>query len=261
MRQHTLFIADLHLDENHSHSYLCFMNFVKHHARLCDAIYILGDFFEYWIGDDAATTFQKQIITLLKEITTRGVPIYFMRGNRDFLIGKKFARMTGCELISDPHLIQLYGHPVLLTHGDSLCTLDQRHLRFRKLSHKPYLQKLFTLLPIFLRKFIAKKMRKASKNNLQHMQPKVMDVTETAVIESMTTYMTNYLIHGHTHRPEIHQVQLPSQSEASSYGERIVLGAWHQQGNALKWYADGEKELFWFQEETQPHLDNDIYIL
>lgn len=251
MRQHTLFIADLHLDERHPHSHLCFINFVKHYANGCDAIYILGDFFEYWIGDDAATPFQQRIIFELKQLTQQGLPIYFMRGNRDFLIGKRFARMTGCKIINDPSRVEVYGHAVLLTHGDSLCTLDHRHLRFRKLSHKPYLQKMFTILPVSFRQFIAKKMRKTSRKHVSELQPQVMDVTESAVIASMTRHNTNYLIHGHTHRPEIHQVRLPAPPANPIYGERIVLGAWHTQGNALKWYADGEKELFWFQEDVQ----------
>lgn len=246
MRQHTLFIADLHLDENFSNTIRCYANFITQYAPFCDAVYILGDFFEYWIGDDATTTFHKEIIHYLKQLTSAGTPVYFMRGNRDFLIDKQFAQSTACNIISDPYVIHLYGQAVLLTHGDSLCSLDVRHLRFRKMTEKRLLRQIFLSLPISLRQSIAKKMRSSSKNHTKTLSAHMMDVTDSSVVKYMTQYQTQYLIHGHTHRPEIHQVQLGSSSENPMQGERIVLGAWHDQGNALKWYADGNKELIWF---------------
>lgn len=241
MPHHTLFISDLHLEPGRPDSAEWFLHFLKNQAPQADALYILGDFFEVWIGDDHDSPFNKSIEAGLKTLTDTGFPIYFMRGNRDFLIGEAFAKATGCRLLPDPCKIDLYGKPILITHGDILCTQDVKHLKFRKFAQNPANNRYFLLLPLFLRKFIARQLRKASKNHTRQTAYHIMDVTPEAVDELMQAQGVNLLIHGHTHRPNMHFFRLKDQSAS-----RIVLGSWHEQGNALIYYADGKCEFFSF---------------
>ncbi|EKD92226.1 MAG: hypothetical protein ACD_29C00107G0002 [uncultured bacterium] len=220
--QHTtLFISDLHLDPHEPNAIQNFFYFLKHIANQSSALYILGDFFEVYIGDDDdQSAWLTSIKTALKNVIQLGIPVYFMRGNRDFLIQKRFAKETGVILIPDPYLIRLNGEAILLTHGDSLCTLDVKHQRFRKIVGNKIVQRLFLLLPLSTRKNIAKKLRKKSTFSNVYKSQTIMDVVESAVFRQLKQYSANKIIHGHTHRPCI-------------YSNRIVLGAWHEKGNYL----------------------------
>ena len=151
----TLFVSDLHLDESQPEITTQFLQLLHQLQPSVDALYILGDLFESWIGDDYEVPHYQQIITALKSVTARGTPIYFLYGNRDFLIGKKFLRETGCQLLPDETKIFLYGQPVLLMHGDTLCTKDIAYMKARKKMRNRYLQTLFLLLPLSVRINIA----------------------------------------------------------------------------------------------------------
>jgi len=227
MNKHTLFIADLHLEPEEPARTELFVRFIKEQASQAEALYILGDFFEVWIGDDYETTFNQRIKSALKVLSSQGTQLFFMPGNRDFLIGDRFARQTGCQLLPDPSLITLYGKTLLLTHGDSLCTQDKQHMRLRKLTQKSSLKKLFLLLPIKLREIIARKIRQASQHHTQQTPAQIMDVDPEAVSKMLSKQKVIALIHGHTHKPNIH----PSNSKQKA--KRIVLGAWHNEGNVL----------------------------
>lgn len=233
----TLFISDLHLDVNQPHSARVFLQLLANPGSNVDAIYILGDLFEAWIGDDHHTEFNDSISKAMLAATQRGLPIYFMHGNRDFLIGKQFAQATGCRLLAEEEKINLYGTPVLLLHGDTLCTQDTAYLRARKILRTKWLQQFFLFLPLSFRKKLADFARVKSKQHTQSAPQMIMDVTPAAVYNIMQQYNVKFLIHGHTHRPGIHDLS------AQHLGQRIVLGAWHEQGNALIWDETGEKKL------------------
>jgi UDP-2,3-diacylglucosamine hydrolase len=234
----TLFISDLHLDENRPEMTEQFLRLLRDCDAGVDALYILGDLFEVWIGDDDDTVFHQVIIQALREATQRGVPIYFLHGNRDFLVGRKFKRSTGCEFVEDGTVIDLYHTPVLLMHGDTLCTRDFKYLKSRKLARNRLLQKLFLLLPLRVRRKLADKMRMASQRHTQSVPLEIMDVTLDEVEQVMREREANYLIHGHTHRMGMHQFTL---NHAPAM--RIVLGAWHHCGSVLIWDEAGRKEL------------------
>lgn len=233
----TLFISDLHLDENHPEITACFLRLLAACDASVDALYILGDMFEAWIGDDDHTPFHRQIIAALRSVTSKGIPVYFMYGNRDFLIGKEFLRETGCRLLPDEAKINLYGTPVLLMHGDTLCTQDLAYMKARKKARNILWQKLFLILPLSLRKRIANGMRMKSTAYTRTAPAEIMDVTQDEIQRVMRKHGVAFLIHGHTHKPAFHDFVL-DQSNA----QRIVLGAWHERGNVLIWDDSGKKQ-------------------
>lgn len=233
----TLFISDLHLEESRPAITHAFITLLNNCDASIDALYILGDLFEAWIGDDENTPYQQKIIQALRATTDRGIPIYFMYGNRDFLIGKKFLRASGCKLLSDEEKISVYGTPVLLMHGDTLCTQDVAYLKARKNGRNVFYQFLFLLLPLALRKNIANKMRAKSARHTQSTAREIMDVTQTEVERVMQKHHVNYLIHGHTHKTNTHHFTIDS-----SACQRIVLADWHDKGSALAWNENGKQE-------------------
>ena len=236
----TLFISDLHLEEGRPDITRQFLQLLQNSPNNdVDALYILGDLFEAWIGDDDDTPFHREIIQALKTATQKGLPIYFLRGNRDFLIGKRFMRETGLKLLADEEKIMLYGTPVLLMHGDTLCTRDIAYLKWRKKSHNPILNTLcFSMWPLAFRRKFANKMRAKSAVHTQTVKKEIMDVTQEEVERVMQKHQVHHLIHGHTHRPNIHQFALDNTSAT-----RIVLGAWHAHGHALIWDETGNRQL------------------
>ncbi|MCK5663755.1 MAG: UDP-2,3-diacylglucosamine diphosphatase [Thiotrichaceae bacterium] len=219
----TLFIADLHLTPRKDIIPRHFLTFLATRARKIDALYILGDLFDVWLGDDDKEPIYQEIKVALHNLTSSGVPIFFMHGNRDFLLGTRFAKLTACQLIDDPHLINLYGTPNLLMHGDTLCTQDIGYLAFRQRVRKPLWQKLFLAQPLLLRRYIAKKIRTNSQAKTQTTTREIMDVTSEAVISALETKGVYNLIHGHTHRPARHQFKLNER-----IAHRFVLGDWHE---------------------------------
>lgn len=223
----TYFIADLHLSATRPEINELFVDFLERTAGHCDALYILGDLFDYWIGDDDLNDFHLQIIQALKQFTDAGTPCYFIAGNRDFLIGKGFSQLSGVTLLPEHHVIQLYGVPVLLLHGDTLCTFDVSYQRFRRIIRHPWLLKLASALPLSWRRAIAHKLRSSSKTQrtLTSEQLAKMDVNPAAVEAAFKQFHVDTIIHGHTHKPRIHQ---------HDGGERIVLGDWYEQGSCLE---------------------------
>ena len=241
MKPHTLFISDLHLEEGTPSITARFFNFMEYQAPKADSIYILGDFFEVWIGDDNQSVFNRQIIKALRTLIEKGTQIYFMRGNRDFLIGKKFATAANAVLLEDPTVISLYDKSILLMHGDSLCTLDHKHQIYRRNVAKPWVEKLMLSLPLSLRRKLAKGLRKKSRNHIRYLSIKIQDVENKEVKRVMQRHNVELLIHGHTHRPAIHDLTVNQKPV-----QRIVLGAWYENGSVLRYFDDGQFELHTF---------------
>ncbi len=241
----TWFIADLHLSPARADISALFADFLQQLAeQQPDALYILGDLVDAWIGDDDHSEFALQLQQQLRQLTASGVPVYFIAGNRDFLIGRDFAENTGVQLLTEPTLVDLYGRNTLLLHGDSLCTADSSYQRFRRVIRARWLTKLLLALPLSVRMRIARRLRAASKTQqpLSTEQLQLMDVTPAAVLAMFQHYQVEHMIHGHTHRPAVHHHPLPDGGVA----ERTVLGDWYQQGSMLKVTAQAAELL------TQP---------
>ncbi len=225
----TLFISDLHLDETRPHITQALLKFLQQEATSCDALYILGDLFEAWIGDDDHTALSEEVITALAALSGSGVPIYIMHGNRDFLLGETFCRAAGCELLTDPSIVEFYGQATLLMHGDSLCTSDAEYMAFRAKMRNPAVQQQLLNKSLDERRQIADQLRAGSASANSNKAEDIMDVTADEVVQQMQQSNTRRLIHGHTHRPAMHSVALPEGD-----AQRLVLGDW---GEKL-WYLD-----------------------
>jgi UDP-2,3-diacylglucosamine hydrolase len=226
----TLFISDLHLTAGRPRITDLFFEFLDREARDAKALYILGDFFEYWIGDDALEQTEfRPIAQALRAVVDAGTPVSLMRGNRDFLLGGRFERETGCRLIEDPTVIDLYGTPVLLMHGDTLCTDDVEYLEFRKMTRAESWQREFLAKSSTERDAIARNNRELSRQATANKAPEIMDVTQSAVANAMREHGVRHLIHGHTHRPGKHTFDLDGEP-----AHRIVLGDWYRHGSVLR---------------------------
>jgi len=231
----TLFISDLHLSAERPAITALFLDFLRGRARSAEALYILGDLFEYWIGDDVAGQPEyRPLITGLRELTAAGVPVYVMHGNRDFLLGAGFEQATGCTLISDPCEISLYGEKTLLMHGDSLCTDDVAYLKFRAMVRNPDWVKMFLGKTIPERIAIVRDYREISKAATATKKPEIMDVNPGAVETALRQHDVRHLIHGHTHRPAQHELSFDGKNL-----RRTVLGDWYDQGSVLRCDAGG----------------------
>lgn len=235
----TLFIADLHLSTEEPAITAGFLRLLEGEARTAEALYILGDLFEAWIGDDDPNPLHAAIAAAIRALVESGVPCYFIHGNRDFLMGKRFARQSGMTLLPAEKVLTLYGERVLIMHGDTLCTDDVGYQRFRAKVQQRWLQTLFLSLPLFIRQRIAAKMRAGSKASNQTKSDAIMDVNQQAVSEVMHQHHVRHLIHGHTHRPAIHDLQIEGHP-----ARRYVLGAWHQEGSMIKASENGIELLF-----------------
>lgn len=225
----TLFIADLHLQTEEPAITAGFLRFLAGEARKADALYILGDLFEAWIGDDDPNPLHQEIAEAIYALTQSGVPCYFIHGNRDFLVGQRFARACGMTLLDEEEVLDLYGRQVLIMHGDTLCTDDAGYLAFRAKVHTPWIQRLFLALPLFIRRRIAARMRADSKAANSSKSLEIMDVNPQAVVDTLQRHRVQWLIHGHTHRPAIHTLDANGQPAF-----RVVLGAWHSEGSMVK---------------------------
>jgi len=233
----TLFISDLHLDASHPEITEQFIGFLNSEAASAEALYILGDLFEAWIGDDDPDADKRRTIDALRRTTAAGVRCYVMHGNRDFLIGARFCRETGVKLLHDGTVIDLYGKRVLLLHGDTLCTDDQDYQRLRRIVRNPFVQFVMRRLSLQQRQRLAARMRAGSKAHIQAMDraaPQIMDVNQNEVVATLKHYSVDCMVHGHTHRPAIHQLSIDGKSAT-----RIVLGDWYEQGSVLRWSPDG----------------------
>ncbi|MFK8067599.1 MAG: UDP-2,3-diacylglucosamine diphosphatase [Gammaproteobacteria bacterium] len=231
-----LFISDLHLSNERPDKLELFFQFIKGPARHVDTLYILGDFFEYWIGDDDLTPPNPDILKALSSLEDAQTKLYVMAGNRDFLMSHEFENITGATLIPDPYIIDLFGEKTLLMHGDLLCTKDVDYLKFRSMVRTPEWQKTFSEKSFEERLAIAKNMRLESKEALKNKIPVIMDVEQKTVELYMKTHEVNFLIHGHTHRPAIHYFNL-----AGAEATRTVLGDWYQNENVLVCEANDQR--------------------
>ncbi|MCE9981616.1 UDP-2,3-diacylglucosamine diphosphatase [Leclercia adecarboxylata] len=230
----TLFIADLHLQTEEPAITAGFLRFLQGEARHADALYILGDLFEAWIGDDDPNPLHREIAIAIKSLVDSGVPCFFVHGNRDFLLGKRYARDCGMTLLAEETVLDLYGRNILIMHGDTLCTDDTGYLAFRAKVHTPWIQTLFLALPLFIRSRIAAKMRAGSKAANSSKSMTIMDVNPQAVASVMAKHQVQWLIHGHTHRPYMHDLTVNDKP-----AHRVVLGAWHTEGSMIKVTPDG----------------------
>ncbi len=225
----TLFISDLHLCAQRPAVIRLFLDFLRERAARAEALYILGDLFEYWIGDDAMHDAEfASIVEALHALTQGGTPAYIMHGNRDFLIGQDFEKASGCRLLPDPTLIDLYGERVLLMHGDTLCTDDVAYLNFRHMVRDPRWIAGFLGKTVDERNAIVRNLRETSKAAMAEKKPEIMDVNANTVVTVMREQGVRHLIHGHTHRPAQHAVQIDGQA-----ARRSVLGDWYEQGSVL----------------------------
>lgn len=229
-----LFISDLHLEENRPDITQAFVHLLEEKSNKNNELYILGDLFDRWIGDDDHSPFHQSMINHLKKATTQGLAIYFIHGNRDFLIGDKFFAATGCQLLPEEKVIDLFGIPTLIMHGDTLCTEDKKYLLFRKIIQNPLFKKIIAWVPLEKRKALANQCRKASDKHTRSTPEYIMDVTQEAVAQIMKKYGVTKLIHGHTHRPAVHEFSLEGVPAS-----RTVLGAWHKEGSVLVCSREG----------------------
>ncbi|KRG68183.1 UDP-2,3-diacylglucosamine diphosphatase [Pseudoxanthomonas dokdonensis] len=237
----TLFISDLHLDASRPQITALFIGFLEGEARRADALYILGDLFEAWVGDDDPSELGASVAQALHAVASAGVPLYFIHGNRDFLLGGRFADRCGMRLLPDPAVINLYGKPVLLGHGDLLCSDDLAYQAFRAQTRNPDWQQQFLAQPLPARLAFAAQARAASaahqggmKQTDQAQFETVTDVTPATVRATFQRYGVDTMIHGHTHRPAVHALDVDGRACT-----RVVLGDWYQQGSVLRVDAQG----------------------
>lgn len=231
--QKTWFVSDIHLDSRQPEIVNQFKALLNSCDSTVDDLYLLGDIFEIWVGDDDNSPLHQEIIKNLQNVAQRGTRLHFLPGNRDFLIGEAFLKSANCSRLPDEACIDVYGTPVLVMHGDTLCTQDTQYLRFREFAHSRWIQKLFLMLPLSWRMKIAEKARDASTKHTSQTKASYMDVTQAEVQRIMQKHQVNYLIHGHTHLPNTHRFTADGNDKT-----RIVLPAWHQVGRVLEWRAD-----------------------
>jgi UDP-2,3-diacylglucosamine hydrolase len=225
----TLFVSDLHLDSALPAAIAQFEQFLSGPARGAKALYLLGDLFESWVGDDDDDGGREGVCAALHAYGATGVPCYACHGNRDFLLSKGFERRSGCRIIEDPTIIDLYGERVLLTHGDALCTDDHAYQRLRSVVRTATWQRRFLNLPLATRRHLADAAREGSRAHTGLVAPEIMDANDAAVCAVLRAGGVRKVIHGHTHRPAVHEFMLDGQP-----AHRYVLGAWYEQGSYLR---------------------------
>ena len=229
-----LFISDLHIDAQRPEITRQFIDFLTNEAHGADALYILGDLFESWVGDDAPDPGQQEAIEAISSLTAGGVPCFVMHGNRDFLLGKEFCSRSGARLLSDPLIITLYGEPVLVMHGDALCTDDRAYQRLRATVRDSDWQRRFLALSVAQRRALAGAAREGSRAHTAAIEYAIADVNVTSVAQALQAAGAATLLHGHTHRPGFYPFTIDGRPCM-----RIVLGDWYTQGSVLRWDASG----------------------
>ncbi len=232
-----LFVSDVHLDTQAPQATAQFLAFLREQAARAQALYILGDLFEAWVGDDDRDPQKEEVTATLGGLRDAGVPCFVLHGNRDFLLGRAFCERSGCVLLDDPVVAQFGGEPVLLTHGDALCTDDHSYQELRSTVRNPDWQRRFLALPRARRELLADEARAGSKRHTARTVPVIMDVNPEAVAAAFRAAGVRRMIHGHTHRPAVHDLEVDGVPV-----QRIVLGAWYEQGSYLK-HEDGRYQL------------------
>jgi UDP-2,3-diacylglucosamine hydrolase len=230
-----LFVSDLHLDASAPETIALFLDFLRTEASTCDGLYILGDLFETWVGDDDDEPARLGVCAALRELTAGGVPCFIQHGNRDFLLGPRFMAASGCELLPDPRTLEIAGRRFVLTHGDQLCTEDHRYQRFRRLARNGVVQTLWRALPLAFRRRIAAALRRSSHAYTRQLPESIMDVAPAAVTSLLRATRCDVLVHGHTHRPAVHAMDLDG-----TVRTRIVLGDWPTRATTLIMDARGQ---------------------
>jgi len=233
----TLFIADLHLDDTRPETTERFLQFLRDDASSADALYILGDLFEYWLGDDVPSKIAKQVAVALESIASKGVGCFFMHGNRDFLLRDGYAKQAGLSMLPEEYVVDLYGEHVLLMHGDSMCTDDLPYQQFRNTVRNPAWQDDFLCKSPQERLQVAMQARDASAEHKGHASMNIMDVNSAAVIAAFNRHGVHKMIHGHTHRPARHDLEVNGVP-----AQRFVLGDWYEQSSILR-VSPGKFEL------------------
>jgi UDP-2,3-diacylglucosamine hydrolase len=230
----TLFISDLHLDAELPEISGQLLKFLKTEAVDADALYILGDLFESWVGDDDPNPHYAKIKIALRTLVSKRVPVYFMRGNRDFAIGEQFAAETGVKILPDPYVAELYGENVLLSHGDAYCTDDIQYQTIRKKTRDPAWLEMMLKKPLHQRLAFAAQARAASAAHGGTINEKITDVNQGAIERALREANVDTILHGHTHRPGTHRFTLDGEPAV-----RIVLGDWFEQGSVVRWDKNG----------------------
>ncbi len=230
----TLFISDLHLEVGRPDITAQFYRFLEDQARGARALYILGDLFEAWVGDDDEQPLNAEVASRLQQLAASGVDCFFVHGNRDFLVGRAFADRAGLTLLDEWTVLDLAGERVLVTHGDALCTDDTEYMNFRAMVRNPEWQAGFLALPLDNRYQMAAEARRQSRTGTAAKSEEIMDVNETAVHRALRDHGVQTLLHGHTHRPNVHEFSLDNRPAT-----RIVLGDWYQQGSMVRWDDEG----------------------
>jgi len=238
----TYFISDLHLDSSRPQLFKLFDEFIKKITSDVETLYILGDLFEFWVGDDIIDLPEGKpylpVIEQLRALSDLGVKIYFIQGNRDFLIGKTFMDLIGGKLLADETVIDLYGESVLIMHGDTLCTDDKGYQLMRKIFRWKIVQKIYLSMSPEKRSQKAGQVRKNTHKNNKQKPSMILDVNQQTVEESLKSRGVSFLIHGHTHRPAEHEILVEGQSK-----KRIVLGDWGDEWSYLEWSNNSKYEL------------------
>jgi len=233
-----LFISDLHLAPERPDIIQLFIEFLNKQASQAESLYILGDLVEYWLGDDDNALGLSQAFDAMKQLADNGLKIFLMHGNRDFLMGEKLAARCGCTLIHEPYIASFDNIPVLLLHGDILCTDDLRYQELRLMLRNPAWQADFLSKSLAEREQMALALRKQSQEETQLKSSDIMDVNAEAVNQAFTHNNVPLMIHGHTHRPAVHQLQVDDQPV-----QRIVLGDWYSQGSVLDFNSPSDFKL------------------
>jgi len=232
-----MFVSDVHLDAAAPQATEQFLRFLREQVVDAEALYILGDLFEAWVGDDDEEPGNERVCRALRELSSGGVACFALHGNRDFLLGEGFCVRSGCRVLSDPVIAELDGERVLLTHGDALCTDDHPYQELRSIVRDRNWQRRFLALPRAQRELLADEARAGSRRHTARTVPNIMDVNSTAVAAAFRATRVARIVHGHTHRPGIHELEIDGQR-----AQRIVLGAWYEQGSYLR-YEQGQYEL------------------
>ena len=235
---HNLFASDLHLDSEAPWAIDAFLKFLAGPARAADALYLLGDLFEVWVGDDDDNPDNARACAGLAALTASGVRVYAIHGNRDFLLGEPFEKHTGVKLLPDPVKIDLYGVPTLLSHGDLFCTDDPEYQGLRDIVRRPGWQRRFLALPLATRRTLASAARAGSKAHTERTIPTIMDVNPDAVARALRATGATRLIHGHTHRPAVHELSLDGKR-----AERVVLAPWYESASCVAVDSNGVREM------------------